>query len=548
MPTLYGTRTGGDMSTQGFRRIGLAILAVTLAGATAFGTQSLPVSPVAADTPEFTATFSINKDWTTGFDGEVTIANNSGRSLPSWKVEWDMPADSEVKSAWDTTMTKAGTHYVFDSQTWAAPLASGSTAKFGLTGTKTATFPGPQNCVLNGFPCTGAVDKAPPAAITGLKAARVTPTTVTLTWPAATDDVGVTGYDVYQGETKVQSTTGLLSTVTGLARKTGYEFTVLARDRAGKSSARSNVVAVTTPDGEDVPGNPFALRVAPFVDMGAFPTPSLTAIAHDTGLRAFTLAFLTSNACKVNWFGAYDPDQGWQKEEIDALRSMGGEINVSFGGLAGTELAQSCTDVNAIAQEYTDVVKAYGLKYIDFDIEGAAVPDKVSVDRRSQALVKVQKDNPGLQISLTLPVMPYGLTAEGNYILASAKQYGVNIALVNGMTMDFNQGVDKMGEKTTQAAQALHDQIKAVWTDKADTQLWGMVGVTPMIGENDDKSIFTLDDAKLVTDYANAHHLGLLAFWELTRDRNACKGQLFKCTNIDQQAFDFTKRFLNFYG
>jgi chitodextrinase len=74
-----------------------------------------------------------------------------------------------------------------------------------------------------------------------------TPTSVALTWDAATErGSGIAGYDVYAGATKVASVTGTSATVSHLNPATGYRFTVVARDTRGGRSAPSQAVDVTT--------------------------------------------------------------------------------------------------------------------------------------------------------------------------------------------------------------------------------------------------------------------------------------------------------------
>ena len=68
------------------------------------------------------------------------------------------------------------------------------------------------------------------------------------------------------------------------------------------------------------------------------------------------------------------------------------------------------------------------------------------------------------------------------------------------------------------------------------------------LGVNDDGTTFSLADASALVGYANGKHLGELAFWEVTRDRNACTGSLTNCTNVTQQPYDFSKRFEGFTG
>ncbi|MFI6601928.1 carbohydrate-binding protein [Nonomuraea sp. NPDC050536] len=290
-----------------------------------------------------------------------------------------------------------------------------------------------------------------------------------------------------------------------------------------------------------------AMPVAPYVDMGAWPTPSLTEMSAASGLKSFTLAFVTGAACKASWFGAYDPRQAWAKDQIDAVRAAGGQVKVSFGGASGVELAQGCSDVTALYNEYKAVVDAYRLTYIDLDIEGAAQADAASVARRSQALARLQQTYPALKISLTLPVLPEGLTADGLAVVRSARDAGVNLDLVNVMAMDYYRGVD-YGDAAVQAATSTFNQLKSLYSGKSDAQLWRMVGVTPMVGQNDDGRIYNQDDARQLVTFATSKHLGTLAFWELTRDRNACNGALYKCTNIPQSPYDFAKIFVGYTG
>lgn len=92
----------------------------------------------------------------------------------------------------------------------------------------------------------GTADTQAPTAPTSLAASGTTSTSTNLSWTASTDNVGVTGYDVYQGATLKGSVTGTTYSVTGLTASTAYTFSVKAKDAAGNVSASSNVVNVTT--------------------------------------------------------------------------------------------------------------------------------------------------------------------------------------------------------------------------------------------------------------------------------------------------------------
>ena len=89
-------------------------------------------------------------------------------------------------------------------------------------------------------------DTEAPSAPTNLSANNVTETTVDLSWNASSDNVGVTGYDVYQGSSLLGSVTGTTAQITGLTANTSYSFYVEAKDAEGNISAASNTVSVTT--------------------------------------------------------------------------------------------------------------------------------------------------------------------------------------------------------------------------------------------------------------------------------------------------------------
>jgi glucose/arabinose dehydrogenase len=91
-------------------------------------------------------------------------------------------------------------------------------------------------------------DTSPPSAPTGFTVGNVAGSSVDTSWTAATDNVGVTGYEIRSGTTVVKAAGNVTSTtVTGLACDTAYTLTVVAKDAAGNVSAPSNARSFTTP-------------------------------------------------------------------------------------------------------------------------------------------------------------------------------------------------------------------------------------------------------------------------------------------------------------
>ncbi len=100
------------------------------------------------------------------------------------------------------------------------------------------------------------VDGTPPTAPTKLAATPASTSSVGLTWAAATDDVGVTGYRVTRNGTQVGTTAGTTWTDAGLAPSTSYTYSVSAVDAAGNVSAASAPATATTPAGQPTPPPP----------------------------------------------------------------------------------------------------------------------------------------------------------------------------------------------------------------------------------------------------------------------------------------------------
>ncbi|GIF09584.1 cellulose binding domain-containing protein [Actinoplanes siamensis] len=449
-----------------------------------------------------TASFTKESDWGSGYQAHYTITNNTGAAVNGWQLVFGLPSTAKLGSAWDATVTTSGNVETAKNVAWNPTIPAGGSVSFGFV---VAGEGDPVSCTINGAACTaGGATGAPTATATATptRTATAAPTTTATAEPTRT----------------ASATPTRTATATATATSTGG---------TGSSSG---------------------VLVAPYVDMGVLSNGgTLSSLASGGNVKSFSLAFVTASGCKASWFGAFDPRAKQFGDQISAIRSAGGDVKVSFGGATGVELAQACTSTSALQAEYQAVVDAYQLKYIDLDIEGAASADAASIDRRSTALAALQKANPGLKISLTLPVLPEGLTADGLNVVKSAKNAGVDLDLVNIMAMDYGRSGQDYGDLAIQAVKSTKDQIKSIYGN-GDAAAFKMVGVTPMIGKNDDNGTFSQSDARDLVAFANANHLGFVSFWELQRDKNACQGALFQCTNVNQTAFEFSKIFAGFKG
>ena len=94
----------------------------------------------------------------------------------------------------------------------------------------------------------GATDTVPPTAATNLVTTGTTSNTVSLSWTAATDNIGVASYDIYLNGVYQSTVSGTLvsTTVSGLNPSTTYNFYIIAKDAAGNQSPQSNTTTGTT--------------------------------------------------------------------------------------------------------------------------------------------------------------------------------------------------------------------------------------------------------------------------------------------------------------
>lgn len=139
--------------------------------------------------------------------------------------------------------------YLTANSTYANARTSGIQSAIDLYGAGSAEVIATTNAfyaVGVGAAYVGSNDTVAPTAPTSLAASGTTGSTTNLTWTAATDNVAVTGYDIYQGATLKGSSTTTSYTVTGLTALTAYTFSVKAKDAAGNVSVASNTVNVTT--------------------------------------------------------------------------------------------------------------------------------------------------------------------------------------------------------------------------------------------------------------------------------------------------------------
>jgi hypothetical protein len=296
---------------------------------------------------------------------------------------------------------------------------------------------------------------------------------------------------------------------------------VLIADRTVASTWEQFTITTSNGGGGGGGGNFPARFAAPYVE--SWNRTSVTSLANTTGHKFWTLAFIISNgSCTATWNGDTSLSSNLYLDDINSLRAMGGDVILSFGGAAGTELGQACTSVAALQAAYQSVITKYNLTWIDLDIEGAAIADTASVNRRNQAIRGLQAANPSLRVSYTLPVNPTGLDGNGTNLLSNAKANGARVDVVNVMAMDYGScGID-MGAAAVNAANGTRNQIASLGMSSS-------VGVTPMTDVNDTTcEVFSTANSHTLVNFAQANgFVRLLAYWAIGRDASHAHLSIF---------------------
>ncbi|GAA1157787.1 chitinase [Nesterenkonia sandarakina] len=277
---------------------------------------------------------------------------------------------------------------------------------------------------------------------------------------------------------------------------------------------------------------------AGYVDVTATPSYAFEEGSADSEghVSDVVLSFIVADeegTCTPSWGTYYGLDEAGAELDLDRriqrLREQGAGVVVSFGGALNQELATVCESPEELAGAYREVIERYDLDTIDLDIEGPALQDPASVKLRAQAVALLQEElsaeGKPLAVWLTLPVIPSGLTSEGREVVIAMLESGTDLAGVNLMTMNYGQARDarSMFDASAAAMRSTHRQLGIIYEQAglplSSGALWGKLGATPMIGQNDVvDEVFTLEDARRFNEFAVENGIGRVSMWSLNRD------------------------------
>ncbi|MCG8701305.1 MAG: T9SS type A sorting domain-containing protein, partial [Bacteroidales bacterium] len=111
--------------------------------------------------------------------------------------------------------------------------------------------------------CNGSDTKAPTVPGT-ISFSNISKTSIKVSWGASTDNVGVTGYDVFMNNSAKTTVTGTSAVITGLDCNTSYSFKVRAKDAAGNKSAFNTPKSASTSVCSN--GQPVTVKLSPIND------------------------------------------------------------------------------------------------------------------------------------------------------------------------------------------------------------------------------------------------------------------------------------------
>jgi hypothetical protein len=261
-----------------------------------------------------------------------------------------------------------------------------------------------------------------------------------------------------------------------------------------------------------------ALEVAPYFHSWSGGT--LTQAKQASGLNSATLAFaITNGSC------ALQPDLQNKLPDARSFVAAGGQFIISFGGAHGVYAETACND-DQLFTLMEKLMADSGMRRFDWEIEGNHVQDVASTARRTRVLARLQAKYPDLYTSFSLPGWLLGVSADSMNLLRTTAAAGVRIDMVNVMTMSFGlENLRTMVVPSTVAQASIitfksaAGQVASIYPNKTPAQINAMMGMTPMVGKNDDGSTFSLADAQTIANFVKLNGIGLLSYWSFQRDR-----------------------------
>ncbi|QRK13261.1 fibronectin type III domain-containing protein [Archangium violaceum] len=389
------------------RRLGEQAFALTVVFALVL--SLIPALASAADRGAWAAYTNYAVADTVTYGGKGYECRQAHQSLPGWEppnvaalwLEKAGSSDTQAPSApsgltstsksstsvslsWSASTDNVGVtgYEVFSGSTLAASSTGTSVTVSGLSPNTTYTFTvkardaaGNRSAASSAFSITTdpqIADSQAPTAPTSLRSTGTTSNSVSLAWNASTDNVGVTGYEVFVGSTLAATTASTSATVSGLSPSTTYTFTVKARDAAGNRSASSVSASATTMSAPQA-GSKVIVGYWHNFDNGST-NIRLRDISPSYNVIQVAFAEPSGGSTTGNMvFTPYNATVAEFKADVAYLKSQGKKVLISIGGANGTiELTTSSAKQNFITT-MKSLIDTYGFDGMDIDLEGSSL-------------------------------------------------------------------------------------------------------------------------------------------------------------------------------
>ena len=321
----------------------------------------------------------------------------------------------------------------------------------------------------------------------------------------------------------------------------------------GEVNAATPAAAGSSPADAALSSTPGSVAIGEVVPYFQSWNGSLMDAKNAAGMDSAVLAFaITNGSC------AFEPTLLGKLPDARNYVAAGGRLSISFGGQAGVYAEIACKDDNQLFTMMEKLMLDSGTRQFDFDVEGQQLLNVEGTARRTRVLARLQAKYPDLAISFTLPGWFQGVDANSMNLLNTTKAAGVRIDMVNVMAMSF--GADNvrtmvspstMAQAVIMTLSAAAKQVATIYPNKTPAQVNAMMGVTPMIGKNDDGTTFSLADAQTVANHVKANGIGRISSWSFQRDRaqaDSSATDINAFSGVAQSDFQFHKIFKSASG
>lgn len=307
---------------------------------------------------------------------------------------------------------------------------------------------------------------------------------------------------------------------------------------------------------------------APYIDMSSWVdtanaysingAPNLAKLYEDSGFAYFNLGFIQPDTTSplnsdgsIRWgWGGYASlgNNGTSSSQYDgintslkSLRDKGGDYAISIGGQLGDAPWVVTQNQDMLEKFYNEVIENYSLKRMDLDIEESN-QDHAQNIVNARAIKNIQ-DKTNIEITLTIPIMPSGWEQKQINIITAYLDAGIDIKLINSMTMCYGTGVNSDEDYGSASVRAITNsvkQLKDIYSNYgillSTDQAYLKTGATFSIGyESNLYPVFTTSMASTIVEDAKKHRYGLVSMWSMGRDAMLTSNQAIS------EPFTFTK-------